>query len=267
MNLPNTNELVLELKGSVLHIWFNRPEARNALTAEMAGELGQVLDAVRDDRSVRTIVLRGKGGVFCAGGDIKGFKSSMQGDMDHAEVAKANREFGDLMIKVNEQPQVMIILVEGAAIGGGLGLACVGDVTIVTKDAAFRLSETSLGIPPAQIAPFVTERVGLTQARRLMLTGARFKGAQAVELGVAHMVADDVAQLEQMCDQVVGYIAQCAPNANATTKAIIFETMRKPRAEALDFAANGFADCMLSDEGREGVAAFVEKRPAAWSTE
>ena len=81
------------------------------------------------------------------------------------------------------------------------------------------------------------------------------------------MVADDVAQLEQMCDQVVGYIAQCAPNANATTKAIIFETMRKPRAEALDFAANGFADCMLSDEGREGVAAFVEKRPAAWSTE
>jgi isohexenylglutaconyl-CoA hydratase len=103
----------------------------------------------------------------------------MQGQMDHAGVAQSNRSFGDLMIKVNEQPQVIIMLVEGAAIGGGLGLACVGDVTIVCKDAKFRLSETSLGIPPAQIAPFVTERVGLTQARRLMLSDEGREGVSA----------------------------------------------------------------------------------------
>lgn len=267
MKLPDTNELLLALQGSVLHIWFNRPETRNALSAEMAAELSEVLDAVRDDRSVRTIVMRGKGGFFCAGGNIKAFKSSMQGNMDHDEVARSNREFGDLMTKVNEQPQVVIMLVEGAAIGGGLGLACVGDVTIVTRDARFRLSETSLGIPPAQIAPFVTERVGLTQARRLMLTGAYFKGEQAVEYGIAHRVADDVEQLVQMCGEVIGQIMKCAPNANATTKSIIFQSMRIPRAMALDFAAKGFADCMLSNEGREGVAAFIEKRPANWSVE
>jgi isohexenylglutaconyl-CoA hydratase len=262
--LPATQSLILERDESVLKIWFNRPEAKNALSAEMTDEFGLVLDTVRDDRSIRTIVLRGAGGVFCAGGDIKGFKSGMQAT-DADEVAASNRSFGDLMIKLNEQPQVVIILVEGAAIGGGLGLACVGDVTLVTADARFRLSETSLGLPPAQIAPFVTERVGLTQARRLMLTGARFKGEEAVALGIAHGVATDTADLEAQCETILEHIKACAPGANAVTKGILFESLRRPRAEALDFASEGFAQCMLSPEGLEGVAAFVEKRPASWN--
>ena len=148
---------------------------------------------------------------------------------------------------------------------GRTSTTCVGDVTIVTRDARFRLSETSLGIPPAQIAPFVTERVGLTQARRLMLTGARFKGEEAVQLGIGHIVAEDTVDLDAKCAQVLDQISLCAPGANAVTKSIVFETTRKPRAEALDFAAQGFASCMLSEEGREGVSAFVEKRKPAWS--
>jgi isohexenylglutaconyl-CoA hydratase len=266
--LPETTALILEPRGSVLTVWLNRPEAKNALSAEMVEELSAVLDATCDDRSLRTIILRGKGGFFCAGGDIKGFKSGLQGgEPDPEEVARGNRTFGDLMIKLNEQPQAVIILVEGAAIGGGLGLACVGDVTIVTRDARFRLSETSLGIPPAQIAPFVTERVGLTQARRLMLTGARFKGEEAVSYGIGHILADDAQDMEAKCEEVLGQIALCAPGANAVTKGIVFETTRVPRAEALDFASRGFASCMLSEEGREGVTAFVEKRQPKWATE
>ena len=263
--LPATKALILEREESVLRIWFNRPEARNALSAEITGELAAVLDAVRDDRSIRTLVLRGKGGVFCAGGDIKGFKSGMQGSADAVEIARANRSFGDLMIQLNEQPQVVVMLVEGGAAGGGLGLACVGDVTIVEKDARFQLSETSLGIPPAQIAPFVVERVGLTEARRLMLTGARFRGEEAVRLGIGHFLAEGAHDLERICKDVLAEIANCAPGANAVTKAIIFEALRRPRAEALDFAAEGFAHCMLSEEGREGVAAFIEKRKARWA--
>ena len=266
--LPKTTALILEPQGSVLTIWLNRPEAKNALSAEMVEELGAVLDATRDDRSLRTIILRGKDGFFCAGGDIKGFKSGLQGGAPtEQDVARGNRTFGDLMIKLNEQPQAVIVLVEGAAIGGGLGLACVGDVTIVTRDARFRLSETSLGIPPAQIAPFVTERVGLTQARRLMLTGARFEGEEAVHYGVGHILAEDTADMDAKCAEVLGQIACCAPGANAVTKGIVFETTRRPRPEALDFASRGFAACMLSDEGREGVAAFVEKRKPSWATE
>lgn len=264
--LPDTTALILEPRGSVLTIWLNRPEVKNALSADMVAELSAVLDASRDDRSLRTIILRGRGGVFCAGGDIKGFKSGAQGGApDRKEVARGNRTFGDLMIKLNEQPQAVIILVEGAAIGGGLGLACVGDVTIVTREARFRLSETSLGIPPAQIAPFVTERVGLTQARRLMMTGARFKGEEAVRYGIGHILAEDAADMEAQCAEVLAQIALCAPGANAVTKGIVFETTRRPRPDALDFASRGFADCMLSEEGREGVAAFVEKRKPHWA--
>ena len=262
--LPETQSLILERQGSVLNIWLNRPQAKNALSEEMTDELHLVLDAVRDDRSIRTIVLRGKGGVFCAGGDIKGFKSDMQA-VSAEQVAKSNRSFGDLMIKINEQPQVVIVLVEGAAIGGGLGLACVADVTLVTADARFRLSETSLGIPPAQIAPFVRERVGLTQARRLMLTGARFQGEEAVRLGIGHQVAMDADDLEAQCEVILGHINACAPGANAVTKGILFESLRRPRAEALDFASQGFAQCMLSPEGLEGIAAFVEKRKPSWA--
>jgi isohexenylglutaconyl-CoA hydratase len=264
--LPETKNLILEKKGSVLTIWFNRTEAKNSLSAEMVNEIHAALDAAREDSTLRTLIIRGKGGIFCAGGDIKGFKSGLQGgEPNEADVAAGNREFGDLMIKLNEQPQTVIMLVEGAAIGGGLGLCCVGDVTIVTREARFRLSETSLGIPPAQIAPFVTERIGLTQARRLMLTGARFKGEQAVQYGIGHILADDAQDMETKCDQVLEQISLCAPGANAVTKSIIFEALRKPRPEALDFAAKGFAHCMLSDEGREGVAAFIEKRKPAWA--
>jgi isohexenylglutaconyl-CoA hydratase len=267
-NLPQTKDLILEPKGSVLTIRLNRPEAKNSLIDEMVDEIHAVLDAAREDPSLRTLIIRGEGGVFCAGGDIKAFKSGLQDVPPSAEdVARGNRSFGDLMIKLNEQPQTVIMLVEGAAIGGGLGLCCVGDVTIVTRDAKFRLSETSLGIPPAQIAPFVTERVGLTQARRLMLTGARFKGEEAVQYGIGHILAEDTADLEAKCAQVLEQIALCAPGANAVTKSIVFEATRRPRPEALDFAAQGFAACMLSEEGREGVTAFVEKRKPQWAND
>jgi isohexenylglutaconyl-CoA hydratase len=267
-SLPMTKDLILEPNGSVLTIRFNRPRAKNSLTDEMVDEIHAVLDAAAQDKSLRTLILRGEGGIFCAGGDIKAFKSGLQDVPPSAEdVAKGNRSFGDLMIKLNEQPQAVIMLVEGAAIGGGLGLCCVGDITIVTRDAKFRLSETSLGIPPAQIAPFVTERVGLTQARRLMLTGARFKGEEAVQYGIGHILAEDSADMETKCNEVLAQIALCAPGANAVTKSIVFEAIRRPRPEALDFAAKGFASCMLGEEGREGVTAFIEKRKPKWANE
>ncbi|NNC55179.1 MAG: enoyl-CoA hydratase/isomerase family protein [Pseudomonadales bacterium] len=265
IQLPTTDTLRLALDGSTLRIWLNRPDARNALSDEMVAEFCQVLDAVRDERALRSIVIRGEGGIFCAGGDIKGFKNVMQGTMQASEVAASNRSFGDFMLKVNEQPQVVIMLVEGAAIGGGLGLSCVGDVTIATTDARFRLSETSLGIPPAQIAPFVVERIGLTQARRLMLTGARFNGEQALAYGLVHSIAANSEELEQQCNEILEHISVCGAKANAITKSILFETTRRPRPDALDFASQGFAACMLGEEGREGIAAFIEKRAPSWS--
>lgn len=265
--LPTMNTLILEREEGVLRIWLNIPETRNALTGQVVAELSTVLEAVREDRTIRALVLRGKGGVFCAGGDIKGFQSSMQGERNATDIAAANRTFGGVLSKLDEQPQVVVMLVEGGAVGGGLGLACVGDVTIIEKQTRLQMSETSLGIPPAQIAPFVVERVGLAQARRLMLTGARIDGAEAVRLGIGHYLADGPDDMERLCGETLARIGKCAPGANAATKEIVFDSLRKPRAEALDFAAESFARCMLGEEAREGVAAFLEKRKPRWAAE
>ena len=263
--LPETMTLLLEHEGGWLTIWFNTPDNRNALSAELTDELTNVLETIRDDRSVRGITLRGKGGIFCSGGDLKGFKSGMQGESaDHASVAKTSRAGGEMFNLVNTMPQVVVVLVEGAAMAGGLGLVCCADIVAVTKDARFALTETTLGIPPAQIAPYVVQRLGLAAARRLMLTAARFKGEEAGGLGLADHVAEDVAGLGEFEAEIRASVLRCAPGANAMTKHIVLSTQHLGRDEMMDLAGDGFAKCMLSDEAREGLSAFIGKRKPSW---
>lgn len=264
--LPETKTLLLERDGFWLTIWFNRPEARNALSQELTEELRAVLRAVRDDRAIRGITLRGKGGTFCAGGDLKGFKANYQGGAQSlADVAASSRAGGELFDLINEMPQVVVMLVEGAAMAGGLGMVCCGDVVAATREAKFAMTETTLGIPPAQIAPFVAQRLGLRIARRLMLTAARFDGDEAGRLGLADHVVDDAAGLEAVEAGVRRQVQRCAPGANAVTKEILLATRHLDRDAMLDFAARGFAGCMLGEEGREGIASFLEKRKPAWT--
>ncbi len=265
-NLPETENIILEEDNGWLTIWFNRPDNRNALSAELTAELRATLSAVRDDRSIRGITLRGKGGVFCAGGDLKGFKNNYQGGSQTVDDVAANsRRGGEMFDQINEMPQVVVILVEGAAMAGGLGMVCTADAVAVTKDAKFSMTETTLGIPPAQIAPFVAQRLGLRVARRLMVTASRFDGAEAGRLGLADYVVDDAAGLDEVEAQIKKQVMRCAPGANAVTKSIVLATRHLDRPAMLDFAAKGFAQCMLSDEGREGVASFLEKRRPVWS--
>ena len=260
-----SDELTIERDEGWLTLWMNRPAVRNALGAEMVAAMLTALAAVRDDRAVRGITLRGKGGVFCAGGDLKSFRSNFQGGASHAEIATANSNAGEFFSYLNTMPQVVVILIEGAAIAGGLGMACTGDVVAVTADAKFAITETSLGIPPAQIAPFVVQRIGLTAARRLMLTGARFDGAEAARLGLADFVAEDAAGLDAIEADIRNGVGRCAPGANAVTKEIVLKATRLPRNEMIAFAGERFADCMLGDEAREGIAAFLDKRKPSWA--
>ncbi|MCB1838069.1 MAG: enoyl-CoA hydratase/isomerase family protein, partial [Alcanivoracaceae bacterium] len=178
MALPETEFLLLQQDGPFLHVTLNRPEVRNALSTGMAQELMRVFAAVRDDESIRALILRGAGGHFCAGGDIKdmaGARAALaSGDQD--AMFRFNRAFGEMITVCNELPQTVVAVIEGASLGGGFGLACVSDIAIAHADATFGLPETGLGVIPAQIAPFVVKRIGLTQTRRLALTGIRFKG-------------------------------------------------------------------------------------------
>lgn len=266
--LPACETLLLEPAGSRLYVTLNRPEVKNALSDVMVTELGSVCDAIADDRSIRTLILRGSEGTFCAGGDIRGFKKSFEAPAPAAgekdSIAVNNRKYGDFLLKFNNLPQTTIGLIEGAAFGGGLGLTCVFDVTICMADTKFALSETGLGIPPAQIAPFVVQRIGLTAARRIGLTGARFDGRAAYTLGLVSFLAETPGELDSILNTVLNEIGRCAPGANAATKKIMMDATFRDLADTLDDAADAFAAQLRGAEGKEGVKSFLEKRKANW---
>lgn len=267
-DLPECKELIVDQQGSRLYVTINRPEARNALSHEVVEELIAVVDAIAEDRAIRTVILRGAGGTFCAGGDIKTFQQAFQTeaptDGSKDPIATVNRTFGSFLQKVEAMPQTLVGVIEGAAFGGGLGLVCVTDVAIVLADTKFSLSETGLGIPPAQIAPFVVKRVGLTTARRLALTGNRFNGAMAKTLGLVHETAADADELEVKLKQVLNEIGKCAPGANALTKRLLLDSFSEPLDAVLDAASDDFAAQLRGPEGQAGVMAFLQKQPASW---
>jgi isohexenylglutaconyl-CoA hydratase len=267
MNLPETKDLLLRQEGGVLHVTFNRPDSRNALSVALLADIVAVFDAIRDNREVRAVVLRGAGGNFCAGGDIKDMAGIRTAPVKAGEdpAAAYNRTFGAFLRKVNEAPQATIAICEGAVLGGGFGLACVADVAFAHVDASFGLPETGLGIVPAQIAPFVVQRIGLSQARRLGVCGGRFKGEEAKRLGIVHETFADEAQLAGLLDGTLKQVLRCAPNANAVTKDIMLKVGSTGLDPLLDYAAQRFSEAVHSAEGAEGTAAFIEKRLPKWA--
>ena len=265
LDLPSTTAVELEFNDGWLHLWFNRPDNRNALSTELVADLLAAFAAVHDNRDVRGIFLRGRNDMFCAGADLKGFKrDNHDGDSSVEAVADSNYQSGSIFRTVATAPQVVVALVDGFAIAGGMGLACAADITIVTEGAQFSLTETAIGIVPAQISPYVIARLGQSNARLLMLSGARFKGNDALKYGLAHQVVADAEALTEAGDAIRKQVRKCAPGANAATKRVIqaFSTLD---ADALSrFSANEFAHCMM-DEGKEGVASFLEKRKPRWN--
>ena len=268
VTLPNCETLLLELVEGVVYITLNRPDSRNAMSLAMVEELRAVLAAVRHSPEVRALVLRGAGGHFCAGGDIKdmaGARARAQGEGGGDAYRTLNRAFGSLLEEAQYAPQVLVAVLEGAVLGGGFGLACVSDIAITHQGAKFGLPETSLGILPAQIAPFVVKRIGLTQTRRLALTAARFDGAEALRLGLVHFCENDDQAVVDRLAQCLQQIRQCAPGANAATKALLLATETENLSSLLDHAAGQFAEAVLGSEGVEGTMAFVQKRKPSWA--
>jgi len=262
--------LLVRRERSRLHVTLNRPEVKNALNPTLIGELKQVFAALRDRRDIKVVILRGAGGTFCAGADLKNMEQSFTeapkpGQKD--PIAINNREYGTFLEAVNTTPQTVVAAVEGYAIAGGFGLLCVSDVAICTEGAGFAMSETAIGIVPAQIAPFVAARIGVPNTRHLALTAARFKGADALRYGIVHHLVKDTAALDAKLEEVLKQIDRCAPLANALTKAVVMKVGSEPLSQVLDFAADCFAEARRSPEAAEGLRAFAEKRPPKWMVE
>ena len=266
--LPHCDTLLLEKKGPALHVTINRPEVRNAMSLEMVAELSTVFSLVENDQAIRAVVIRGAGGHFCAGCDIKdmaGARGQQAGEGRDDPFYRLNRAFGQMIQQVNESSKIVIAVVEGAVMGGGFGLACVSDVAIAGPTARFAMPETTLGVIPAQIAPFVVERIGLTQARRLALLGLKIESDEACRLGIVHQSGESDQQIEDLLARAIERIRHCAPEATAQTKALLHRVGKEPMHSLLDEAAEAFAGAIRGKEGQEGTLAFMQKRKPAWA--
>ncbi|AXQ23422.1 enoyl-CoA hydratase/isomerase family protein [Acinetobacter wuhouensis] len=261
------DSIQLEQDGSILTLWLNRPESRNAMSLNMVKAIQQVFKAIENDLSIRAVILRGQGGHFCAGGDIKDM-AQLRGEAATAgsnqPYVDFNRQFGHMIQQVDQAPQTVVAILEGAVLGGGFGLACVSDIAISLADAKFGLPETGLGVIPAQIAPFVVKRIGLTQARRLALLGTRFDGQTALKVGVVHEVVESQQGLEALLSETIQQIKRTAPQASRVTKALLHRTLNEPLNSLLNDAAQQFANAVGGEEGMEGTMAFIQKRNPNW---
>ena len=262
------DSIELEQQGSILTLWLNRPESRNAMSLNMVKAIRQVFKSIENDMSIRGVILRGKGGHFCAGGDIKDM-AQLRGEAlsvgTNQPYVDFNRQFGYMIEQVDQAPQTVVAILEGAVLGGGFGLACVSDIAISRADAKFGLPETGLGVIPAQIAPFVVKRIGLTQARRLALLGSRFEGDAALKMGVVHEVVENDDALNALLEDTIQQIKRAAPHASRVTKALLHRTLNEPLSSLLDDAAQQFANAVGSEEGVEGTTAFIQKRLPSWN--
>ena len=266
MQLPQCQELLVAQNAGILTLTLNRPQKRNAMNLQLVEELMAVFDAIAEDRSFRAVVLRGAEGNFCSGGDISGMNKEGTSEQDAARITwEFNRIFGRMITRVNRAPQLVVTVLEGAVLGGGFGLACISDVAIADKQAKFAMPETGLGIIPAQIAPFVVSRIGLTQARRLALLGERIDGEAALKLGMVHYLTDGPQQMQSQLDEVIAKLRRCAPNANAVTKQLMLDVGQVELEQLLDRAADDFCAAMRSEEGQQGTLAFMHKRLPPWA--
>jgi methylglutaconyl-CoA hydratase len=242
--------LRVERDGANLRVTLAKPDRRNAFDAELIAELHE---AFRDVGDARVVLLSGEGESFCAGADIEWQRSAIDLSFDE-NVEDAMRLFA-MMQAIDGCPAPVVARIQGYALGGGSGLAAAVDIAIASEDAVFGFSEVKLGIIPAVISPFVLPKIGEGGARRYFLTGERFDARTALRIGLVSEVADD---LDGAVDQVVDELLTSGPQAAREAKRLV---RTRPQGEE---TAQWAARMRASDEGQEGLRAFLERRKAGW---
>jgi methylglutaconyl-CoA hydratase len=250
IRLTSVANLRAERDGGVLRITLTRPDRRNAFDAELIAELAE---AFVDVGRARAVVLAGEGKSFCAGADVDWMRASAQLSYDE-NVADANA-LRMMFETIDRCPAPVVARVQGHALGGGAGLVAASDIAIAEPHAQFACSEVKLGIIPAVISPFALARVGGGNARRYFVTGERFDAGTALRLGLVGEVAGD---LDGAVERVVGELLSAGPQAARWAKRLVRERPDGPET------ARWIAERRTSEEGQEGLAAFLEKRPPRW---
>lgn len=249
-------------KRGTARITLTRAEVHNAFNEALIAELTAALDGVAQDPRVRVVVLAAQGPSFSAGADLNWMKA--MASYSRAENVEDARRLARLMRTLNGLPKPTVALVQGPAFGGGVGLVACCDIAIAVEEARFCLSEVKLGLIPAVISPYVIATIGEAAARRYFLTAEAFSSWEAQRLGLVHEVVDRGA-LESRGRQIVDALLQGGPSAQRAAKDLVFAVADRRLDEALmEETAGRIAELRASAEGREGVAAFLEKRRPNW---
>jgi methylglutaconyl-CoA hydratase len=252
----------------VAQLTMSRPAASNAFDEAMIAELDRAFEQLADDDSVRVVVLAGEGKHFSAGADLQWMQrasaASREWNLEDA------RRFAAMLHRIEACPKPTVARIQGAALGGGVGLACACDIAVATDRASFSVSEARFGILPAVIGPYVTNAVGKRHAKRLALTTERIGAAEAQAIGLVHRVVghdDALAALDAAVDAVVADLLAGGPQAQREIKQLFARLEVGPISpDVRELTAQTISRVRGTDEAREGFAAFLGKRAAAWTS-
>lgn len=254
--------IAVRCDGGVARVTLTRPDVRNAFNARVIAELRAAFDELGRDAAILAVVLAGDGKVFCGGADINWMRASL--DLSHEQNVADATAMSEMFRTIDRCPKPVVARIQGAALGGGAGLAAVCDVVVAADDALFGFTETKLGIIPAVISPFVLAKIGASHARALFLTGERFDARRAQAIGLVHEVVA-VDALDDAVGRIVDELRSAGPQAVATAKRLIADVGALAYDDTRDHTARAIAKQRAGDEGQEGLRAFLERRKAGWS--
>ncbi|MGA9574152.1 MAG: enoyl-CoA hydratase-related protein [Lysobacterales bacterium] len=251
----------------VLTLCMNRPTVHNAFDARMILELTSALKAAERDVAVRVVVITGAGSCFSAGADINWMRSLVKASREENEHDALR--LAELMRRLNYLSKPTLARVNGAAYGGGLGLVAACDIAVAVDGSLFGLTEVRLGLVPAVISPYVIRRIGETHARRYFLTAERFDAQRACDIGLVQQTVSE-EQLDEAIEDIIGQILSGGPDAVTHGKQLVFDIAGhdiETQKNTDEMTARLIATLRVSDEGQEGLAAFLEKRKPGWIKE
>ena len=258
--------IVIEVDGPVGILTLNRPERHNAFDEQLIEEITLGLDELEANPQVRVVVLSSVGKSFCAGADLNWMKRAA-GYGEEENLADAKR-LAELMRTLNELRKPTIARVQGPAYGGGVGLVACCDIALATFDAQFALTEVKLGLIPAVISPYVIAKIGEKYSRRYFLTAERFSASEAYRIGLLHEIVPDEAGLDTAVGEIVDILLANGPESMAAAKKLVHTVANQPFSGSLiDYTAQAITKQRASDEGKEGITAFLEKRKPNWIQE
>jgi methylglutaconyl-CoA hydratase len=253
--------------GIVARVTLNRPDVHNAFNATLIAELRRTFAALAREgpTELRAVVLAGSGPSFCAGADVAWMRAAMALDVEGNE--QDAMAMADMFEAIDTCPVPVVARVQGAALGGGMGLCAVSDLVVAESGARFGFTETRLGILPAVISPFVVAKIGESHARALFPGGRRFDAVRAQRIGLVHEVVEGVAALDEAVDAAVADVLAAGPTAARAAKAIVREVRGVGHESAKWHTARVIARQRTTEEAQEGFRAFAEKRSPAWAPE